>query len=214
MTAKRRGLLFVVSSPSGAGKTTLCHRLMAEFPALAFSISYTTRPKRPNERDGVDYHFTDHATFSRMVAEDRFAEWAEVHGNRYGTSLETISQNIDAGLDVLFDIDWQGATQLKSKYPDETVMVFVLPPSLEELSRRLRNRGTDAPEMVARRLAKAREELGHYGEYEYLVTNDDLDQAYRELSAIYVAGHCTRRRRAHRALELVEAVRSPGEGRA
>lgn len=204
-----RGLLFVVSSPSGAGKTTLCRRLQGEFPALTFSVSFTTRPKRGNEVDGVDYHFVDGARFEKMVDEDAFAEWAEVHGNRYGTAWETIKANIEAGRDVLFDIDWQGATALKDKLPADTVMVFVLPPSTAELARRLRSRGTDAPEVVERRLAKAHEELGHYGEYTYLVHNDDLERAYDELRAIYKAEHCASHRRRHLARALIEELRTP-----
>jgi len=202
-----RGVMLIVSSPSGAGKTTLCRQLTAEFPQLTFSVSYTTRPRRGREVEGVDYHFVDDAAFDRMVAQGQLAEWAEVHGRRYGTAEATINANIDAGIDVLFDIDWQGGMQLKSRYSDDSTMVFVLPPSMEELARRLRDRGTDSAEMVARRLAKARDELSHYGEYGYLVTNDDLQRAYAELRAIYVAAHCTRRRRSQRALALIDESR-------
>jgi guanylate kinase len=206
-----RGILLVVSSPSGAGKTTLCHRLMAEFERITFSISYTTRPRRGNEEPGVDYHFVDDGVFQTMVNENKFAEWARVHGHRYGTARETVEENLGAGRDILFDIDWQGATQLKSKYPDETVMVFVLPPSLDELAARLRKRGTDSAEVVARRLAKAKDELGHYGEYHYLLHNDVLDRAYSDLRAIYVAAHLTQSRQAPLALRLLEDVRTEKE---
>lgn len=206
-----RGILLVVSSPSGAGKTTLCHRLMAEFDRVTFSISYTTRPRRSNETPGVDYHFVDDATFTAMVNDNMFAEWARVHGHRYGTARVTVDENLAAGRDILFDIDWQGATQLKSKYPDETVMVFVLPPSLDELADRLRKRGTDSAEVVARRLAKAKDELGHYGEYHYLLHNDVLDLAYADLRAIYVAAHLTQSRQASLALRLLEDVRTEKE---
>lgn len=206
-----RGILLVVSSPSGAGKTTLCHRLMEEFPRIRFSVSYTTRPRREGERDGVDYVFVNDATFDRMVEDKAFAEWARVHGHRYGTARQTVTENLDNGRDILFDIDWQGGQQLISKYPDETVMVFVLPPSLKELSERLRRRGTDAPEVVERRLAKAKEELGHFAEYHYLVHNDDIDQAYADLRAIYQAAHLTQKRRAHLALRLLEEVRTSSE---
>jgi guanylate kinase len=180
-------MLFVVSSPSGAGKTTLTRRLMEEFDALTFSVSYTTRPPREGEVDGADYHFVDEATFSRMVAEDAFAEHAAVHGNRYGTADAQIRQAFAAGRDVLFDIDYQGGRQLKSRYPAEAVMVFVLPPTMEALAGRLRRRATDAEEIIRRRLAKAVDELGHYHAYEYLVVNDDLEAAYDRLRAIYLA---------------------------
>jgi guanylate kinase len=208
---RERGILLVVSSPSGAGKTTLCHRLLREFPRLTFSVSYTTRPQRPNEREGVDYHFVDDAAFGAMVAADAFAEWARVHGHRYGTARATIDSGLAAGRDILFDIDWQGATALKTKYADDTVMVFVLPPTLEELAARLRRRGTDAADVVARRLAKAKEELTHYGEYEFLLPNVDLEEAYGNLRAIYLAAHLTQRRQAFRALRLLEEVRTEHE---
>jgi guanylate kinase len=202
-----RGLLFVVSSPSGAGKTTLCRRLLGEFSNLTFSVSYTTRPMRPREENGVDYHFVDRETFDRMIKDDEFAEWAEVHGNLYGTSWQSIRDNVDAGRDVIFDIDWQGARALSDS--EDTVMVFVLPPSSEELERRLRGRGTDSTEQVERRLAMARQELSHYGEYQYLVVNDDVDRAYEELRSIYVAQHCTINRRG----QLARALRAESLGR-
>ncbi|MBW2730875.1 MAG: guanylate kinase [Deltaproteobacteria bacterium] len=204
----KHGLLFVLSSPSGAGKTTLCRRLLDEFPEqLCFSVSTTTRPKRPNERDGVDYYFVDEPTFTRKVEAGDFAEWAEVHGNRYGTAWATIHENVDAGRDVIFDIDYQGAQGLHAKFASDTAMVFVLPPSLEELAKRLRGRGTDASDVVERRLNKAKEELQHYGEYQYLVLNDDLDQAYAEVRAIYVAAHCVKHRRSRLAQALIEESR-------
>ena len=167
----------------------------------------TTRPKREGEIDGQDYHFVDAERFAQMVEDDELAEWAEVHGNRYGTARATINEAISDGRDVLFDIDWQGGMQLRGKYQDDTVMVFILPPTMAELARRLRSRGTDAPEMVERRLAKAADELTHHGEYDYLITNDDLDAAYDELRAVYLAAHCQGRRRAPRALELIDEAR-------
>jgi guanylate kinase len=206
-----RGVLLVVSSPSGAGKTTLCHRLLAEFPRLSFSVSYTTRPKRANEREGVDYHFVDDACFSTMVAAGDFAEWARVHAHRYGTARLTIDENLAAGRDILFDIDWQGATTLRARYSDDTVMIFVLPPTLEELAARLRRRGTDAADVVARRLAKAKEELTHFGEYDFLLPNVDLEQAYSNLRAIYLAAHLAQKRQAFRAQRLLEEVRAEHE---
>ncbi|MCK5799321.1 MAG: guanylate kinase [Deltaproteobacteria bacterium] len=205
----QRGLLFIVSSPSGAGKTTLCRRLQTEFPELSFSVSVTTRSPRTGEVEGSDYTFVEEERFNEMVARGEFAEWAEVHGNRYGTAWETIRKNVNAGRDVLFDIDWQGATALHSdeEFGSDTVMVFVLPPSIGELARRLRGRGTDVREVVDRRLAKARDELGHFGEYRYLVFNDDLETAYRDLRAIYLAEHCVATRRRSQAQRLLEEAR-------
>jgi guanylate kinase len=185
-----RGLLIVVSSPSGAGKTTLCHRLIEEFPDVMFSVSYTTRPKRRGEEEGVDYHFVDETVFSQMAGRGEFAEWAEVHGHRYGTTVAAVRQALEGGRHVLFDIDYQGGRQLKAKFEKEAVLVFVLPPSLNELERRLRIRATDAPEVIERRLAKAREELKQYGIYHYLIVNDDLRHAYDRLRAIYLAAQC------------------------
>lgn len=187
------GLLVVVSSPSGAGKTTLCNRLIREFPNLVFSVSYTTRPMRAGERDGVDYHFVDEATFEGMAARGEFAEHAQVHGARYGTSNRVIEESRAAGKDVLFDIDYQGGRQIKTHYErDHLVMVFILPPSISELERRLRARATDSPAIIDRRLAKAREEIEHYHFYDYLIVNDDLDRAYDQLRAIYLAAHSER----------------------
>ena len=187
----RRGLMYVLSSPSGAGKTTLCRRLMDEFKDIVFSVSYTTRPKRRGEEEGVDYHFVDDATFEKMVGNGEFAEWAEVFQHRYGTTVEAVRQALEGGRHVLFDIDYQGGRQLKAKFETEAVMVFVLPPSLEELEARLRNRATDAPDVIERRLAKAKDELKQYGLYQYLIVNDELPRAYERLRAIYLASQCT-----------------------
>jgi guanylate kinase len=206
----RKPMLFVVSSPSGAGKTTLTRRLMEEFDRLTFSISYTTRPPREGEVDGEDYHFVDEATFARMVAEDAFAEHATVHGNRYGTADAQIHEAFAAGRDVLFDIDYQGGRQLKAKYPAEAVMVFVLPPTMEALAGRLRRRATDTEEIIRRRLAKAVDELGHYHAYEYLVVNDDLEAAYERLRAIYLASSCRWDRRSPMAEALIAEAEAPG----
>ncbi|HEX6839848.1 MAG TPA: guanylate kinase, partial [Polyangia bacterium] len=148
ITDAARGLLIVVSSPSGAGKTTLCHRLIEEFPEVMFSVSYTTRPKRRGEEEGVDYHFVDEAAFDKMIVAGDFAEWAEVHGHRYGTTVNAVREALEGGRHVLFDIDYQGGRQLKAKFEKEAVLVFVLPPSLDELERRLRKRATDAPDVI------------------------------------------------------------------
>jgi guanylate kinase len=202
----RRGLLVVVSSPSGAGKTTLCHKLMAEFPELKFSVSFTTRKPRPGEKNGVDYHFVDDETFQRMTDQGEFAEWALVHGNRYGTARGAVADALDHGRDVLFDIDWQGGRQLKAQFADDAVMIWVLPPSLAVLEERLRRRATDALEVIERRLAMAKKELEQYGYYDYLVVNDSLDEAYDQMRAIYVAAHREIRRASAYAESLVREV--------
>lgn len=177
----------MVSSPSGAGKTTLCNRLRGEFRDLGFSVSYTTRKPRKGESDGVEYHFVDEAAFQEMIARDEFAEHAMVHGHMYGTSAVRVTAALDRGQDLLFDIDYQGGRLLKQKFPNDVVLVFILPPSLRELEKRLRSRGTDEDAVIARRLRVAREELRHYAEYDYLVMNDDLERAYDALRAIYLA---------------------------
>jgi guanylate kinase len=205
----QRGLLVIVSSPSGAGKTTLCRRLMAEFPSLSFSVSYTTRRPRPGERDGVDYRFVDEESFRRMAAAGELAEHAEVHGNRYGTTREAVAEALERGHDVLFDIDWQGGERLKQKFPDDALMIWVLPPSLAVLEQRLRRRATDAPEVIERRLAMAKEELRHYGLYDYLVVNDELERAYLCVKSIYVAAHHTTPRAALHAERLLAELDPP-----
>jgi len=188
--------LFVVSSPSGAGKTTLCNRLRAEFPKLSFSVSTTTRPPRAGETHGVDYEFVDQPTFQEMIARDEFAEYAMVHGHMYGTSAALVRQAVGEGRDLLFDIDYQGGRQLKQAFPHDVVLVFILPPSISALAERLQRRATDSAEVIERRLRVAREELKHYAEYDYLVMNDDLDRAYDALRAVYVAQlHTTDRQR-------------------
>lgn len=179
-------LLLIISSPSGAGKTTLCTRLLAEFPNITFSISHTTRLPRPGEVDGKDYHFVDTATFEKMVAENQFIEWAHVHGNRYGTARSEIERAAKNSVDLVFDIDFQGASQIKQQYSD-AVGVFVLPPSIEELKRRLQSRGTESPESLVRRFKAALDEIAHHDLFDYLVVNDELDIAYDQLRALLIA---------------------------
>jgi len=203
----RRGLLVVISSPSGAGKTTLCKRLMDEFPAVKFSVSYTTRPPRPGERNGVDYNFVDGETFDHMVAQGELAEWAEVHGNRYGTTRAAVAEALNEGRDVLFDVDWQGGRQIKSQFAADAVLIWILPPSLQVLEDRLRRRATNAPDVIQRRLEMAKRELEAYGLYDYIVLNDDLEKAYSQLRSIYVSAHLTARRAGHEAERLVQQVR-------
>jgi guanylate kinase len=182
-----RGVLVIVSSPSGAGKTTLTRRLITEFgPQLEFSVSYTTRPIRPGEVDGRDYWFISPEAFEQMVERGEFAEYAWVHQNRYGTARAPIDTALGAGRDVIFDVDWQGGRHLSEKWPRDSLKIFILPPDEETLERRLRQRATDAPEVIERRIRKAKEELAHYVEYEHLVVNDDLERAYALLRAIYL----------------------------
>lgn len=182
---RRRGLLFVVSSPSGAGKTTLSRRLLAEHAELRFSVSYTTRPRRTGEREGVDYHFVSDETFDRMIAEGAFVEFAVVHGRRYGTSMHTVRAALTAGQQVLLDIDYQGAARLAEQFKHEACLTYILPPSLSVLEQRLRSRNTDTTAVIEARLLKAREELRQYPRYRYLIVNSDIETAYAELDAIY-----------------------------
>jgi guanylate kinase len=208
----RRGILMVVSSPSGAGKTTLAH-LLAQNERLEFSVSYTTRATRAGERDGVDYKFVTEDEFTRMVDRGEFAEWAVVHGARYGTAVHTVNRALEDGKDYLFDIDWQGGAQLRQQWPEESVLVFILPPSMAELERRLRRRATDSPEAISRRLATATRELEHFAQYDYLVVNDNLETALKELSSIYVAARCARGRRGHYGQMLLSEARTRDGGK-
>ena len=187
-TRPGRGTLLIVSSPSGAGKTTLTRRLLDEFSPrhLVFSVSYTTRPQRPGEVEGRDYHFVTPDQFEAMVRRGEFAEHALVFGNRYGTAQAPVEAALDRGLDVIFDVDWQGGAMLHQRWPDDSLKVFILPPDLDVLARRLQGRATDAPDVIERRLRKAIEELNHYDEYQHLIVNDDLDRAYAVLRAIYL----------------------------
>lgn len=182
-----RGVLVIVSSPSGAGKTTLTRRLLTEFAGqLEFSVSYTTRPMRNGEVNGRDYWFVTPEEFQRMVEANEFAEWAHVHGNRYGTAQAPIEAALAAGRDIIFDVDFQGGASLSSRWPNDSLKIFILPPSIEALETRLRQRATDSQDVIERRVRKAREELEHFGEYQHLIVNDDLDRAYNVLRATYL----------------------------
>ena len=183
---KREGLIMIISAPSGAGKTTLCRELRQRFPHLQESISYTTRAPRVGEVDGEDYIFISRERFQSMIAEDAFAEWAEVHGNLYGTSLATLEDARHNGIDLLLDIDCQGAMRLKECL-DGGVFVFILPPSMEELRRRLENRSSDSQDVIERRIVRAAEEIKEARWYDYIIINDCIEQAMEELSAIVLA---------------------------
>lgn len=192
----RRGLMLVVSSPSGAGKTTLTRLLLKSDPDIRVSISVTTRPRRQSEADGVDYHFVTEERFEALRADNALLEWAEVHGNFYGTPAEPVEQALSTGHDMLFDIDWQGAWQLSEKARADVVGVFILPPSAGELRARLEHRAEDVAEVISSRLAGARAELDHWPEYDYVIVNQDLDESLMELRAILVAERLRRERRA------------------
>jgi guanylate kinase len=183
---ERKGLLLVVSGPSGAGKTTLCQEIRAMVPGLRPSVSYTTRHPRPGEVNGREYFFVDERTFARMAEQDEFAEWAIVYGHHYGTPRKAMADMIEQGIDVLLEIDVQGAMQIKSKFP-QAVNVYVLPPSIKELRRRLEGRAGDAPEEITRRLQRARDEVRSYRHYDYIVRNEDLKEAVKALEAIITA---------------------------
>lgn len=189
---QRLGIALVISAPSGAGKTTLVKRLTAEFPDFGYSVSCTTRAPRQGEQDGIDYHFLDHDEFVRQREAGAFAEWAEVHGSFYGTPLAPVRQMLDKGQDLLLDIDVQGAMQLKKTLPG-ACFVFLLPPSLAELERRLRTRGLDSDETIRRRLDNAAGEISMAQEYDYMIVNDDLDLAYDALRSVYLAATMTAR---------------------
>lgn len=177
-----KGTLFIVAAPSGAGKTTLVGRLLAEDRRVVHSISYTTRPPRPNEVDGREYHFIDVQRFLAMRSAGEFAEWAEVHGNFYGTSRAWLESSINAGDDVLLEIDWQGAQQVRRQFPD-AVGIFILPPSFEELERRLRQRGTESDDVIDRRLVAALGEMRHVAEFDFVIINTVLAEALEDLKA-------------------------------
>jgi guanylate kinase len=190
----RRGLMFVLSSPSGAGKTTLSRMLLAADRNVVLSISVTTRPKRRGETNGRDYHFIDHAHFDAMVAKGELLEWAEVFGHRYGTPREPVIKALQAGRDVLFDIDWQGTRQLRKKERRYLVSVFILPPSGKELERRLKSRAQDSKTVIGSRMAKAAGEMSHWREYDYVIVNRDKAEALIEVRGILAAERLKQKR--------------------
>ena len=192
---ERRGLMFVLSSPSGAGKTTLSRMLMDRMPGLQMSVSATTRPKRPGEVEGRDYLFVDASEFEAMVKQDELLEWAVVFGNRYGTPRAPVEAALSAGRDVLFDIDWQGTQQLREKAGADVVSVFILPPSAADLERRLHTRAQDSDEVIRGRMDRASHELSHWAEYDYIVVNQHVDEAFSEVQSILKAERLKRARR-------------------
>ena len=209
MSSRRRGLLFIVSAPSGTGKTTLCERLVQVVPGLRMSRSYTSRHARAGERDGVDYNFVSRETFEQMVADKAFLEWADVFGNYYGTSAQDTEAALEAGEDVMLVIDVQGARQVRSR-GIETVGIFVLPPSAEVLESRLRGRSKDTEEQIRRRLEVARSEVGEYAQYEYVVVNNDLDGAVNRMRSIVLAERARVKAMRAEADGIVETFRAEG----
>jgi guanylate kinase len=191
---RRRGLLIVLSSPSGAGKSTISRLLMQSDGEVTMSVSATTRPKRPGEVDDVDYHFVDDPEFDRLIDAGEFVEWAPVFGYRYGTPKEPVKDALRSGRDILFDIDWQGTQQLQAAMGEDLVTIFILPPSMPELERRLRTRGTDSEEVIRDRMSRAASEISHWPEYEYVLVNSDPDQCLDQVRSIVAAERLKRQR--------------------
>jgi guanylate kinase len=192
---ERRGLMFVLSSPSGAGKTTLSRMLIEKVAGLEMSVSATTRPMRPGEVDGRDYHFIDKARFEQMSKQNEWLESAIVFDNRYGTPRAPVEEALSAGRDVLFDIDWQGTQQLREKAHDDVVSVFILPPSAPDLEKRLHSRAQDSDEVIRGRMSRASHEMSHWAEYDYIVINHDVEEAFAEVQSILKAERLKRKRR-------------------
>ncbi len=199
------GTLFNISAPSGAGKTSLVKALMANMPELKLSISHTTRPMRSGEEDGQDYFFIDKATFKKMIAEGAFLEHADVFGNYYGTSQATVEKQLNLGHDVLLEIDWQGAAQIRERMP-HVVSIFILPPSLAALEERLTGRGQDSEEVIARRLSEAINEISHYKDYDYLIINDNFEVALKELAAVVLSQQVRLERQQHVHKTLIQTL--------
>ena len=206
---RRRGLLVVLSSPSGAGKSTISRLLLEADPNMTMSISATTRPMRPGEVDGVDYHFVDEAEFNRLIEADEFAEWAYVFDHLYGSPKEPIKEALKDGRDTLFDIDWQGTQQLEYAFRTDLVLIFILPPSMKELDRRLHERGTDSDEIIAGRMRRAASEIGHWAEYDYVLINDDMNKCLDDVRAIIAAERLRRERQPYLLSFVRELVARP-----
>lgn len=193
-TIRRRGLMFVLSSPSGAGKSTISREILARDSNITMSVSATTRPKRPGEVAGRDYHFVDKTEFNLMMNRQEFLEYAKVFDNYYGTPAQPVMDALAAGQDVLFDIDWQGTQQIEEQARDDLVSVFILPPSTAELERRLNKRAQDPPDVVARRMSKAADEMSHYAEYDYIIVNQDIEESVDQAMSILKAERLRRER--------------------
>ena len=202
------GSLFVVSAPSGAGKTSLVHALLATNPQIALSVSYTTRKPREGEVDGVAYHFVSLETFLEMSGRGEFLESAEVYGNFYGTSQSWIARENARDKDILLEIDWQGAAQVRRLFP-ECISIFILPPSIEALEKRLKGRGTDAADVIARRMAAVREDVAHVAEFDYVIINDDLNEALHEFNAVVLAARLRGARQLDRHQTLINQLQYP-----
>lgn len=205
----RRGLLIVLSSPSGAGKSTISRMLLEADDNITISVSATTRPPRPGEVDGVDYHFVDEAEFNRLIEADEFAEWAYVFDHLYGSPKEPIKEALKDGRDTLFDIDWQGTQQLEYAFRTDLVLIFILPPSMKELDRRLHERGTDSDEIIAGRMRRAASEIGHWAEYDYVLINEDMEQCLDDVRAIIAAERLRRERQPYLLGFVRELVARP-----
>ena len=205
---KRRGLMLVLSSPSGGGKSTISRALLERNPDLTMSVSATTRPMRPGEEDGVHYHFIDQGKFDDMVTANEFLEHATVFENSYGTPRQPVMDSLNTGLDVLFDVDWQGTQQIRANALEDLVSIFILPPSIDELERRLRTRAQDPEDVVQKRMAKATLEMSHWAEYEYIIVNDKIEDSVAQANAILAA----ERHKRHRQIGLTDVVRDLGVG--
>ena len=199
------GNLFIISAPSGAGKSTLINALLKQHADMQLSVSHTTRSPRPGETNGVQYHFTDVPTFKQLIEQEQFIEWAEVFGNYYGTSKAALANKLTQGIDVFLDIDWQGARQIKQQLPFVT-SIFILPPSVKALEQRLNQRGQDSAEVIAGRMAKARDEISHAGEYDYWVVNDDLELALQQFSGIIQSQRLKQNKQAIRQQKLISGL--------
>ena len=206
---RRRGLLVVLSSPSGAGKSTISRMLLEADPNITMSVSATTRPKRPGEVEGIDYHFVDDAEFKRLIEADEFAEWAYVFDHLYGSPKEPIKEALKDGRDTLFDIDWQGTQQLEYAFRTDLVLIFILPPSMKELERRLHQRATDSEEIIAGRMRRAASEIGHWAEYDYVLINEDMSKCLEDVQAIIAAERLRRERQPYLLRFVRELVARP-----